>query len=289
MGAGAPAVGAIVVNYNAGDHLVDCVRSLREAGVGRVVVVDNASTDGSPARLRAADPDADVLLVGANLGYGGGVNRGLPRGSEDYVLVLNPDVVVAPDAVNALVAALDADPKIGIVGPRIAEVDGELYPSARAFPRLGDAIGHAFVGLATTDNPFSRRYLMTDWDHATARDVDWVSGACFLARRAALTPMGGFDEAYFMYLEDVDLCWRAGRGGWRVRYEPEAHVTHVQGLSTGQAPYRMLAAHHRSLLRYWWRTTPGPGRLLAPVVAAGLALRLGLMAAKRVLAGTGGR
>jgi N-acetylglucosaminyl-diphospho-decaprenol L-rhamnosyltransferase len=95
----------------------------------------------------------------------------------------------------------------------------------------------------------------------------------------------GFDEAYFMYLEDVDLCWRIGRAGWRVRYEPSARVTHVQGLSTAQTPYRMLAAHHVSLLRFWWRTTPGAGRLLAPAVVAGLGLRLGLMAAKRARVG----
>jgi N-acetylglucosaminyl-diphospho-decaprenol L-rhamnosyltransferase len=283
-------IAAVVVNFNAGDHLTNCVRSLRRAGVADVVVVDNASSDGSPERLVADDPGVQLIRTGANLGYGGGANRGLRLTTgADAVLVLNPDVVVDTDAVAAMVAALDSDAGVGIVGPRVKEVDGSLYPSARAFPKLADAVGHAFVGLFTTDNPFSRRYLMADWDHATGRDVEWVSGACFLARPAAVDEIDGFDEAYFMYLEDVDLCWRIGRAGWRVRYEPAAHVTHVQGLSTDQAPYRMLSAHHSSLLRFWWRTTPGPGRLLAPVVVVGLGLRLALMVAKRALLGRGRR
>jgi N-acetylglucosaminyl-diphospho-decaprenol L-rhamnosyltransferase len=279
-------VGAVVVNFNAGDHLVACVRSLRAAGVADVVVVDNASTDGSPAALALVDPDVRLVMTGANLGYGGGVNRGaaqLRADEHDYLLVLNADVVVEPDAPAALAAALDRDSGVGLVGPRIAETDGTLYPSARTFPRLADAVGHAFVGLVTTDNRYSRRYLMTEWDHATARDVDWISGSCFLARRDAFDAVGGFDEVFFMYLEDVDLCRRIGQAGWRVRYEPDAGVVHVGGVSTAQTPYRMLAAHHRSLLRYWWRNASPSGRLLAPVVAAGLAVRLAVMTLRRAV------
>ncbi len=282
------AIGAVVVNYNAGDHLLDCVRSLREAGIERVVVVDNGSSDDSAARLSVDDPTTQVLSTGANLGYGGGVNRGLAAARDERVLILNADVVVSPGAVKTLVDALEADPGVGIVGPRLNQVDGRFYPSARRFPRLRDAIGHAFLGLLNTNNRFSRRYLMTDVDATVARDVDWVSGACFLARRQTLDEIGGFDEAYFMYLEDVDLCWRASRAGWRIRYEPVAHVTHVQGVSTAQTPYRMLAAHHSSLLRFWWRTTPWLGRLLAPAVVAGLGLRLAVMVTRRALSGRRG-
>ncbi|HZN14707.1 MAG TPA: glycosyltransferase family 2 protein [Acidimicrobiales bacterium] len=281
-------VGVVVVNYNAGDHLVECVRSVRRAGVEQVVVVDNASSDGSVQKLVTDDPKVTVVDAGTNLGYGGGVNRGLAHMTDDYVLVTNPDVVVDAGAVTALAEVLDADGDVGIVGPRIDEVDGARYPSARRFPRLGDAVGHAFLGLINTNNRFSRRYLMTDTTEVAGRDVDWVSGACFLARRSALAAIGGFDEAYFMYLEDVDLCWRASRAGWRVRYEPGAQVVHVQGLSTSATPYRMLAAHHASLLRFWWRTTGWPGRLLAPAVVAGLALRLVVMTVRRAIVGRGG-
>ena len=275
-------VSAIVINYNAGEHVIECVRSLRYDGVGDVLVVDNASSDGSIARLRAVFPDVRVHETGGNFGYGGGVNRGLPLVTGEFVFVTNADVVVHAGAVGTLASVLESEPDVGIIGPRIDEVNGSVYPSARAFPRLIDAIGHAFVGLITTDNPFSRRYLMTDVDHGEARDADWVSGACFLARRTALSEVAGFDEGYYMYLEDVDLCRRTWRAGWRVRYEPSAGVTHVQGVSTSQTPYRMLARHHQSLLRHWWRTTPGAGRLMAPAVVVGLVLRLALMAAKLV-------
>ena len=276
-------VSAIVINYNAGEHLVQCLRSLRDEGVDDVLVVDNASSDGSIARLLATFPDVRVHETGANFGYGGGVNRGLPLVTGEFVFVTNADVVIHAGAVAALESVLAAEPDIGIVGPLIEEVDGSVYPSARAFPRLVVAIGHAFVGLVTTDNPFSRRYLMTDADHGEARDADWISGACFLARHTALSEIAGFDEGYYMYLEDVDLCWRTGRAGWRVRYEPAARVTHVGGVSTSQTPYRMLAAHHKSLFRYWWRTASWPRRLLAPMVLAGLVLRLALMTARRAL------
>ena len=114
--------------------------------------------------------------------------------------------------------------------------------------------------------------------------MDWVSGACFVARREALDRLGGFDESYFMYSEDVDLCWRAWRAGWRVAYEPAAAVVHAQGASADQHPYRMIVAHHRSLLRFARRTTTGGRRALLPVVAAGLALRAALACAQRAAA-----
>ena len=185
---------------------------------------------------------------------------------------------------------LEADPALGIVGPRIEEPDGSLYPSARAFPAMGDAVGHAFLGLVAPRNRFTRRYRMLDVDPSVPRRVDWVSGACMLVRRRCFDQLGGFDEGYFMYGEDVDLCWRAWRAGWEVGYEPGATVVHVQGVSTDRAPYRMIAEHHRSLLRFWWRTTPGPRRVvLAPVVAAGLALRVVLAWAQRGLERARGR
>ncbi len=105
--------------------------------------------------------------------------------------------------------------------------------------------------------------------------VDWVSGACFLARRAAFEQVGGFDEAYFMYAEDVDLCWRLGRSGWQVAYVTGAEVTHLQGVSTDRHPYRMIAEHHRSLLRFAARSTRGWRRPLLPLVALGIGVRAG--------------
>jgi N-acetylglucosaminyl-diphospho-decaprenol L-rhamnosyltransferase len=279
-------VAAVVVNFNARSHLVECVRSLRKAGVDRIVVADNDSHDGSQSALAGADPEASFLSTGGNLGFGRAANRGAAGVGSDYVLVCNPDLTVDPDAVDLLAEVLDRDPGVAVVGPRIVDPDGTTYPSPRAFPGLLDAVGHAFLGYVAPRNRFTRRYRLLDVDRDVASDdVDWVSGSCFLVRRRAWDALGGFDEGYFMYAEDVDLCWRAKQAGWRVAFEPAARVTHVQGVSTARRPYRMIVEHHRSLLRFSSRTTRGVRRSLLPVVAVGLAARTVVAWAHRLLSG----
>lgn len=267
-------VGAVVVSYNSAGYLPDCVRSLRAEGLVEVVVVDNASVDGSVGAIRANDPAVVVIEAGSNLGFGSGANLGADAATADYILILNPDTVVEPGTVKALSEALDRDAGLGLVGPRMENLDGTLYPSVRRFPDMVVAAGHAFVGLVWPTNPFSRRYRMLDWDHdRPSSDVDWVGGACLLVRRAAFDAVGGFDEGYFMYVEDVDLCWRLHQAGWRIGYEPGGRVVHALGASSRRTPYRMIAEHHRSLLRFASKTSAGARRGLVPVVAAGLAAR----------------
>jgi N-acetylglucosaminyl-diphospho-decaprenol L-rhamnosyltransferase len=280
-------VAAVVVNYNARDYLLECVRSLRGAGLVQIVVADNASIDDSVAALREADPDVTIVETGGNFGYGGGVNRGAAAvdPTADILLVCNADLVVDPVAVKAMVAALDADAGLGIVGPRIDNTDGSIYPSARTIPGPFDAVGHAFFGLIKPNNRFTRRYRLLDWDHASARRVDWISGACFAIRRSVFDKLGGFNEDYFMYLEEIDLCHRTRQLGAGVIYEPAARVMHVGGVSTRQLPYRMLAEHHRSVFRWWWSTHGWPMRALAPFVVAGLGVRLLLAFAVRAVKG----
>ena len=278
---------AVVVNYNAGKCLQSCFDSIAACGVRDIVVVDNGSVDGSRAVAEAAG--ARWVETGGNVGYGRAANRGVSAdGSSDPrgLLICNPDLVVGDGAIAVMEQALDADPMVGAVGPRIVNPDGTLYPSARSFPRMLDAIGHGLLGQVAPRNRFSRRYRMLDWDHRAAADVDWVSGACFLVRREAWDEVGGFDPSYFMYMEDVDLCWRLGRAGWRVRYEPRAEVLHVQGVSADLHPYRMLAAHHVSMWRFAWRTTTGLQRLALPLVGIGLIGRFVLTAGHRRIQGT---
>ena len=278
----------MVVSYNSAAYLPDCVRSLRSEGVDEVVVVDNASSDDSVATTRGADLAVAVVETGANLGFGAGANRGVARTNGDYVLVLNPDTVVEPGTVKALAEALDRDPGLAVVGPRMENVDGTLYPSVRRFPNLLNAFGHAFLGLVAPRNRFTRSYRMLDWDHdRPATDVDWVGGACLLVRRSAFDAVAGFDEAYFMYVEDVDLCWRLGRAGWRIGYEPAGRVVHALGGSSRTMPYRMIAEHHRSLLRFVSKSSAGPRRALLPVVAAGLGIRTLAAWAHHALGGRG--
>jgi N-acetylglucosaminyl-diphospho-decaprenol L-rhamnosyltransferase len=270
------AVSAVVVNYKTAALTVACVATLRAEGVDEVVVVDSASGDDCGERLAAADPAAVYVALDHNPGYGPAVNAGVKHTSAPTVIVSNPDLTVQPGTVAALAAALAADPRLAVVGPRIDRPDGTRYPSARAFPSLLDALGHGFAGLVSTDNPWSRRYLRTGEE--AAGPTDWVSGAFFSARRGAWDEVGGFDEGYFMFSEDVDLCWRLHRAGWGVAYEPAGVVTHLEGVSRATAPYRMIVPHHRSLLRYGWRTGSWRERLVLPVVALGLVVRGAIMA-----------
>jgi len=266
-------VSAVIINYNARRHLLECVRSLRSDGVEDIIVVDNASTDGSLAAVEVLDPDVICIPTGGNLGFGSAANRGLAVAGSEYVAILNPDVVVESGTMKALAAALDADPTLGAVAPRVDNPDGSLYPSVRAFPSMTDAVGHAFLGFIAPRNRFSTRYRLLDWDHSRAVEVDWASGTCLMLRGSAVADGGAFDESYFMYVEDVDLCWRLRNAGWGIGYEPAGRVIHTVGASSELAPYRMILAHHRSLLHFSVRTARGRRRLLLPVVAAGLALR----------------
>lgn len=267
-------ISAVVVSFNSAADLPDCLRSLRSEGIADVVVVDNASADSSVEVVRRVDPDARVVETGANLGFGSAANRGAAVTTGDHLLILNPDTVVEPGTVKALSEALERDPGLAAVGPRLENVDGSLYPSVRRFPDLTVAFGHAFLGLIWSRNPATRRYRMLDWDHdQPAAGVDWVSGACMLVRRTAFDMVGGFDEGYFMYVEDVDLCWRLGQAGWRIGYEPGGRVVHALGGSSRLVPYRMIAEHHRSLLRFVSKSSAGARRAIVPVVAAGLAVR----------------
>lgn len=277
-------VSAVVVNHEAGDVLLGCVASLRAEGVRDVTVVDNASSDRSGEALVSVDGKVRLVQTGTNRGYGAAANRGVDVSACELVLISNPDVVVHPGAVAALVEVFDADPNLAIAGPAMLDPDGSRYPSARRFPSLVDAAGHALLGDLVPENPFTRRYRMGYLDAEEVTEVDWVSGACFLARRRALEELGGFDESYFMYAEDTDLCWRARRAGWGVLYVPAAVVTHVQGISTARRPYRMLVAHHRSVFRFATRTERGWHRLALPPMAVFLALRLGVKCARQAWA-----
>jgi N-acetylglucosaminyl-diphospho-decaprenol L-rhamnosyltransferase len=270
------AVAAVVVNYNAGSHLATCLQSLRQAGVAERIVVDNASTDDSRRLAAQADPDHRWIDSGRNLGYGQAANLGVAASAAPRLLVANPDLQLCPGALGALMARLDVEADLGLVGPRVRNPDGTIYPSARTFPDLVDAVGHGLLGAVAPANRFTRRYRLLDWDHEEPARVDWVSGACFLVRRRAWEAVAGFDPRYFMYLEDVDLCWRLGELGWGIGFEPGAEVVHVQGVSARLRPYRMLVAHHRSMWRFAAQTTRGPRRLALPLIGAGLLARLGV-------------
>lgn len=281
-----PRWAAVVVNYEAGDLLTACARSILaddSAGDADVVVVDNGSTDGSVARLQYAVPTVRVLDVDGNVGYAAAANRGIAATRAPVVAVCNADLTVAPGTAAAMLTRFDAEPDLAAVGPLIRNTDGSVYPSARSVPALRDSIGHALLGAIWRDNPFSRRYRQLDADVAQPRDVDWVSGAAIWFRRSALDSVGGWDEHYFMYMEDIDLCSRMRRLGWRVAYDPRGSVVHTQGVSTDQHPYRMIVRHHRSAYRFAGKHWHGPRRLLLAPAAVLLSVRAAFAIAARAL------
>ena len=267
---------AVVVNYETGDRLAHCVRSVladTSAGPVELVVVDNGSTDGSVDTLRAAVPDVRVVSPPENLGYARAANLGIAATRAPVVAVLNADIVVEPGAAKVLVDRLDREARLGACGPRLRNPDGTDYPSSRTMPSIPVAVGHAVFVLWKPDNRYTSHYRQLDADPATPRLVDVVSGAAIWFRRAALDDVGGWDERYFMYLEDTDLCWRLRRAGWDVAYEPSAVVDHEQGASTARHPYRMLLEHHWSAYRFARVRLTGVRVVLLPFAAVFLAAR----------------
>jgi N-acetylglucosaminyl-diphospho-decaprenol L-rhamnosyltransferase len=281
-----PAWAAVVVNYQSGSRLVTCVRSLladASAGPVDLVVVDNASTDGSIDALHHELPDVRVVRSRRNLGYAGAANLGIAVTRAPVIAILNVDLVIEPGAAKTLLARLDREPRLAAVGPQLRNPDGSVYPSARTMPSVPVAIGHAVLGPWKPGNPFSARYRQLDADPSAPRLVDVVSGAAIWLRRTALDEVGGWDERYFMYLEDTDLCWRLRLAGWDVAYEPSAVVHHEQGAITAQRPYRMLVEHHRSAWRFARVRYTGAKVVLLPFAAVFLVVRAVLTVAAQVV------
>jgi N-acetylglucosaminyl-diphospho-decaprenol L-rhamnosyltransferase len=278
-------IGAVVVDHDAGSLLEGCVRSLLDDGVGPVVVVENGAPGSAAGALQTPASSlldsARIVRPGRNVGYGAGANRGVAAlaGEEvppEWILICNADLVVHAGALSALRAVLESEKSWALVGPRIFDESGAVYPSVRNFPSFTDAAGHALLAMFNPDNPFTLRYNPGTPEGAVAAPAGWVSGSCFLARRSALEELGGFDEAYFMYNEDMDLCWRAHHAGWGVGFAGTAEVTHLQGVMTARHPYKMMLAHHRSALRFTVRTTTGWRRAALPLAALVLGARMAI-------------
>lgn len=258
----------VAVTYSPGPHLERFLASLSLATERpvRVLLADNGSTDGTPQAAVERYPNVRLLPTGGNLGYGTAVNftvSQLDRLGEDWlddwVIVANPDVQWGPGSIDALLGAAERWPRAGALGPLIRDPDGSVYPSARHLPSLIRGGMHAVLGPVWPGNRWTKAYRQEHLE-PSERAVGWLSGSCLLLRRSALAQVGGFDERYFMYMEDVDLGDRLGKAGWLSVYVPSAEVLHHKGHSTGRDPATHLAAHHQSTYIFladrhggWWR------------------------------------
>jgi N-acetylglucosaminyl-diphospho-decaprenol L-rhamnosyltransferase len=266
--------GVVTVSYGSEGVLDNFFASLKQASEAplHAVVADNRPDAGAPVRELADRYGVSYLPMTRNLGYGGAMNaavRNLPADIR-WVLVSNPDIEIHPGAIDELVRVGESDARIGAVGP-LVETDGEIYPSARAIPSLRMGLGHALFANIWPENPWSRRYHSDNERPPRERDAGWLSGSCLLVRREAFEAVGGFDERFFMYFEDVDLGYRLAKAGWRNRYAPSATVMHSGAHSTDEHSTKMVLVHHESAYRFL--SSKYRGWYLAPVR---LAVRVGL-------------
>ena len=283
----------MIVNWNTNDELRDCLTSALAADFGatEIIVVDNASTDGSVEMLHGEFPDVRLVRNSENLGFAKASNQGIQVSRGRYAILLNPDCVVHRGAFTQLVRFGDANPEVGIFGIRILNPDGTVFESCRRFPTLAAGIfRNAILARLFPKNPYIKEYLMADWDHSEVGEVDWVSGAALVARREMLDKIGMLDERFFMYCEDVDIAYRAKQAGWKVMYFPGATVVHLRARSSDQNPVRMIIAFHRSMYAFFRKHYSAQSSILTQaIVPLGLTLRTLLLITHNKLARTFGR
>jgi GT2 family glycosyltransferase len=249
-----PTVAAVLVNYNSGTELRRALESIeREAsGSWEAVVVDNASTDGSEAA--ALDfPPVRLVRNRDNVGFARGVNQAVTQCHAGRILVMNPDCQLMPGSLSPLMAILDGDAKCAIAAPRILDPDGSPQGNARGDPDMLTGLFGRTSSLRRTlpGLEVARRNVVDGTRNDESIGVDWVSGACMLARREAMASVGGFDERYFMYWEDADLCRRLRERGYTIRYVPTAAAVHRVGHSSRTARAQSVRAFHDSAYLYY--------------------------------------
>lgn len=255
----------IIVSWNVRELLQNCLRSvLAETNLTlQIIVVDSASTDGSPEMIAEQFPQVELVACQENVGFPGGNNLGLARANGRYILLLNPDTNVHGDALSKMVSYLQQNPKVGVVAPQLLNEDGSVQSSRRRFPTLRTAFFES-----TWLQPYAPQAVLDDYFVRDVADgetavVEWVMGACLMTRQEVVAQVGGLDEKYFMYSEELDYCRRIHEAGWQVVYYPQAQVTHLSGKSSEQAVTQRHINFNRAKLRYFRKYH---GRLAAGIL-----------------------
>lgn len=244
----------VVVSWNICDLLVQCLASLvadaatLSCPTVEILVVDNASTDGTVARIRQQFPQVCLIENSKNVGFAQANNQGIRQSQGKFVLLLNPDTELKPGALQTMLDFMRANSQVGIVGSRLLNADGSLQTSCYPAPTLRRELWRLFH--LDRFYPYGS-YHMVDWDMSRPRPVEALLGACLLIRRQVLAEVGLLDEGYFMYSEEIDLCYRVRQAGWLLYWVPEAQIVHYGGQSTQQVATKMFLHLYGSKLRYF--------------------------------------
>lgn len=220
----------VLLNYKSKGLLRQCIKGILAVAHRRtyeIIVVDNASHDGTPEMIAKEFPEARCIVSPINSGFGPGNNIGIRGALGKYIVIMNPDVVVLDDGLDRLADYMDAHPRVGIMAPQLVNPDRSIQYSCYQFPTpMIPVYRRTPFGKLAAGKRAVRAYLMQDWDHASEREVDWVLGACMVMRREMLDQIGLFDDQFFLYFEDTDLARRAWGAGWRVVYNPAVQFVH---------------------------------------------------------------
>jgi GT2 family glycosyltransferase len=269
----------IIVSWNVQADLRVCLDSLKANSdtPHEVIVIDNASRDGTLEMLRTDFPAVHLIANANNRGFAAANNQGLAVATGEYLMLLNPDTIVPAGALATLLTFAREHPEAGAVGPRLLNSDGSLQHSCRRFPTVRAALfRHTLLGRLFPNAHWMREYLMCDWGHDEPREVDWVSGAALLINRRAFEQIGGLDESFYWGSEDVDYGFRLHRAGWKVLYTPQPAITHAIGRSTDQAIIATIIRTHRSMQRLYSKHL-ARNPITRALVTLGIWIRAGLM------------
>ncbi len=267
-----------VVSWNTRALLVECLDSFRDdmsAGLADVWVVDNASSDGSAELVRQRFPRVNLIASADNPGFGAAVNAVAARTSGAWIAPSNADVRLSPGALDRLVLEGERHPEAAVIAPRLVLPDGTTQHSVYPFPTIPFTLAYAFGAISVSDRLARFWGIDRGFDEDQAREVSWAVGAFMLVRRSAWEQVGGFDEAQWMYAEDLDLGWRLRRAGWVTRYEPDASVFHAESAATTQAWGAARHARWHASTYAWIARRRGllVARLVAALYVAGFLLR----------------
>lgn len=246
----------VIISYNSKEFIKRCLNSLLNSGANleiETIVVDNGSQDGSVELLRADFAQVKLIQNEKNLGYPKACNRGIKEAKGRYIFILNSDTELSNGSLHRMIEFMDGNPRCGILGPKLLDEDGKIQLSCRSFPSYSTAFFNRY-SLLTKYFPRSKyadKYLMTNSRHNAIQEVDWVSGAAMVFSRACLDRIGIFDENFFIYCEDVDICRRAKNNGWQVFYYPKLCFTHFIGGTLKRTSFRSIFWHHKSIWHYY--------------------------------------